>query len=115
MFAFSRAKYASFNLAGMGTLDRSTVVDVAMTYAAFTRLIGTPLTANGPVTSNKPDSSALRRTTRFPRLLRVLLVRGALRRLDVVGGVGPRGPGLALCSAALLRWCHGFYVACLRV
>jgi len=43
------------------------LVDVAMTYAWLTRRSGMPLTWYGPVTSNRPDGSWRRKTTRRPR------------------------------------------------
>lgn len=67
---FSRTKYSGFETlssAELSTSLRSTLVDVAMTYRAFTLLSGTPLILNGPVTRRVPWSSCLRRTTRLPR------------------------------------------------
>ena len=43
------------------------MVEVAITYAWFTRFIGTPLIENGPVTRRRPEGSCFRKTTRRPR------------------------------------------------
>jgi len=48
-------------------LATSTEADVAMQYAWFTLLSGTPLTWYGPVTSSRPDDSCFRKITRLPR------------------------------------------------
>lgn len=56
------------------------MVDVAMTYRAFTLRRGTPLTLNGPVTRRTPWGRCLRRTTRLPR-------KRPARRMTTVPGV----------------------------
>lgn len=67
---FSRAKYSGLEILSR-TLEsrplRSTFVEVAMTYRAFTLRMGTPLILNGPVTRRAPSFRCLRRTTRLPR------------------------------------------------
>lgn len=67
---FSRTKYSGLETLSSVELSmplRSILVDVAITYREFTRLNGTPLTLNGPVTRRAPCSRCLRRTTRLPR------------------------------------------------
>ena len=46
--------------------EKSTLVEVAITYAWFTRRRGTPLSLYGPVTSSRPLVSCFKKTTRFP-------------------------------------------------
>ncbi len=45
---------------------RETLVDVAITYAGFTRFNGTPFTAYGPVTKRLPDLRDFNTTTLLP-------------------------------------------------
>ncbi len=63
-FSLTRSKKASLTFSGRTTLLVSSLVLVAITYLALMRLIGQPLSLNGPVTSNRPESSCFRKTTR---------------------------------------------------
>ena len=63
----------------LSTPERSTLVDVAMTYRAFTRRIGTPLTLKGPVIKRAPCDRCLRRMTRLP-------LKRPARRMRIVPG-----------------------------
>lgn len=49
-----------------GTFYTLTVIFVGITKLWFTLLKGTPLTLNGPVTNNNPESSCFKNTTLFP-------------------------------------------------
>ena len=88
---FSRAKYFSspnFSIVFLSSPDKSTFVDVAMTYLAFTLRRGTPLILKGPVTSTAPSLRCLRRTTRLPRkrpARRMRMVPGAKDARKLVG------------------------------
>ena len=50
------------------TPSREILVDVAMTYAWFTLLSGTPLTEYGPVTKRFPEGSDFKTITLLPLL-----------------------------------------------
>lgn len=81
--ALSLEKYSDLETLSKTVLsnpETSSLVDVAMTYRALTRRIGTPLTLNGPVTRRTPWSRLLRRTTRLPR-------KRPARRMRTVPGV----------------------------
>lgn len=103
---FSRAKYS-----GLAILSRilesrplrSTFVEVAMTYRAFTLRMGTPLILNGPVTKSAPSLRCLRRTTRLPRK------RPARRMRTAPGCRAARG----LPSRMVLRACINISVSTL--
>ena len=68
--------------------SKSILVEVAITYAWFTRRRGTPLILKGPVTNNNPLSSCFKKTTLFPLNLpanKIKTVPGVIEGRSLVG------------------------------
>lgn len=72
-----------------------------MTYAWFTRRIGTPFSWKGPVTSSRPEGSCFRNTTRLP------LKRPASRMSTVPGVMLAR----SFVGLSVLRRCFGAFTS----
>lgn len=108
---FSRAKYSGLAILST-TLEsrplRSTFVEVAMTYRAFTLRMGTPLILNGPVTRRAPSLRCLRRTTRLPRK------RPARRMRTAPGWRAARGLPSRMVLRACIDICVSNLVVCVR-